>query len=174
MAYELYTRTNQKLYFAGIALEALAKAEEGTVINAAALAQAEREAALFHLYGALLGLCHEIAGYYHLAGASSVQAEVFLTSEALAAAPNPQLGELVELAGNRDTWLATLLKAYGALWQPPRAPSKPKGDVTKPLIQAINLDAPATAPELTRETMEGWRQQLKSLALRFRDGLSEC
>jgi hypothetical protein len=27
---------------------------------------------------------------------------------------------------------------------------------------------------LTREEMEGWRQQLKSLAIRFREGLSEC
>ena len=66
MAHELYTRTNQKIYFAGLALEALGKAENGQVINAQALQQAERESVLFHLYGALLGLCHEIAGYYRL------------------------------------------------------------------------------------------------------------
>lgn len=29
MAHELYTRTNQKIYFAGLSLEALARAEEG-------------------------------------------------------------------------------------------------------------------------------------------------
>jgi hypothetical protein len=174
MAHELYTRTNQKLYFAGIALEALGKAEQGTAMNATALVQAEREAVLFHLYGALLGLCHEIAGYYHLADAASPRAEGFLTPQALAAAPNPQLGELVELATNRSTWLASLLREYGALWQPPREPKKPKGDVTQPLIQAINLDEPAIVAELSRKEMEEWRQQLKSLALRFRDGLSEC
>ena len=63
MAHELYTRTNQKIYFAGLALEALGRAEKGQAMNAQALLQAERESALFHLYGALLGLCHEIAGY---------------------------------------------------------------------------------------------------------------
>lgn len=174
MAHELYTRTNQKLYFAGLALEALGRAEQGAAMNAAALAQAEREAVLFHLYGGLLGLCHEIAGYYRLTDADSPKAERFLTPEALAAAPNPQLGELVELAGNRATWLARLLHEYNALWQPPRAPRKPKQDVTQPLIQAVSLDEPEEAPALGREELEEWRQDLKSLAVRFRDGLSEC
>lgn len=174
MAYELYTRTNQKLYFAGLAIEALRHLEHGAVANAAALAQAEREAVLFHLYGALLGLCHEIAGYYRFADAASPSVERFLTREALAAAPNPQLGELVELASNPETWLAALRTEYSSLWQPPREPKKPKQDVTLPLIQAVSLDEPAKAPQLTAKTLENWRQQLKSLAIRFREGLSEC
>lgn len=174
MAHELYTRTNQKVYFAGLALEALKRAEQGGPINAAALAQAEREAVLFHLYGALLGLCHEIAGYYRLPDAESPRAERFLTPEALAAAPNPQLGELVELAGNRGTWVAALLGAYAGLWQPPREPKKPKADVTQPLIEAVRLDEPLPTPPLGAEELEQWRQQLKSLAVRFREGLSEC
>jgi hypothetical protein len=71
MAHELYTRTNQKIYFAGLALEAMNKASEGRAMNAQALVQAERESAIFHLYGALLGLCHEIAGFYRLSQASA-------------------------------------------------------------------------------------------------------
>ena len=43
MAHELYTRTNQKIYFAGLALEAMNKAGEGRAMNAQALVQAERE-----------------------------------------------------------------------------------------------------------------------------------
>lgn len=173
MAHELYTRTNQKLYFAGLALEALGKAERGGAMNAAALAQAEREAVLFHLYGALLGLCHEIAGYYRLANPEAPDAQAFLTPEALAAAPNPQLGELVELASNPDTWLSRLLREYRVLWLPPRTPRKVKQDVTQPLIQAISLDEEAPAV-LGCDTLESWRQALKTLAIRFRDGLSEC
>ncbi|NON33562.1 DUF6586 family protein, partial [Klebsiella pneumoniae] len=53
MAQELYTRTNQKLFFAGLALESMAKAEQSQAMNAQGLVQAERESALFHLYGAL-------------------------------------------------------------------------------------------------------------------------
>ena len=75
MAQERYTRTNQKIYFAGLALQALNKAEQGQAINAQAQVQAEREAVLFHLYGALLGLCHEIAGYYRLPQDNAPRAE---------------------------------------------------------------------------------------------------
>jgi len=173
MAHELYTRTNQKIYFAGLALEAMAKAQEGRAMNAQALVQAERESALFHLYGALLGLCHEIAGFYRLPQANAPRAEQLLAKEVLDSIAIPEMAELIELAHNRETWLAQLLAQYNALFQPPRAPKKAKGDVTKPMIIAVNLDD-EPAPELTREEMEGWRQQLKSLAVRFREGLSEC
>jgi len=173
MAHELYTRTNQKIYFAGLALEALGKAQEGRAMNSQALVQAERESALFHLYGALLGLCHEIAGFYRLPQANAPRAELLLTQEVLDAIAIPEMAELIELAQHRETWLAQLLAAYSALFQPPRAPKKPKGDVTQPLIVAVNLDE-EPVPELGREELESWRQQLKGLAIRFREGLSEC
>lgn len=173
MAHELYTRTNQKIYFAGLSLEALGKAQEGRAINSQALLQAERESALFHLYGALLGLCHEIAGFYRLPQANSPRAEDLLTPEVLKTVQIPEMAELIELAGQSETWLARLLSAYRALFMPPSAPKKPKGDVTQPLIVAVNLDDEPEV-ELTREELESWRQQLKGLAIRFREGLSEC
>lgn len=173
MAHELYTRTNQKIYFAGLALEAMGHAEQGAMMSAQAQLQAQREAVLFHLYGALLGLCHEIAGYYRLPQAGAARAESLLSPQVLEAAAIPELAELVELAQHSQTWLAQLLAAHAALFQPPRAPHKPKGDVTQPLIQAVNLDAPQEA-QLSREELEAWRQQLKVLAIRFREGLSEC
>lgn len=172
MAHELYTRTNQKLYFAGLALESLRKAEEGRAMNAQALVQAEREAALLHLHGALLGLCHEIAGFYRLPQAAAPRPELLLTADVLAAAPSPELSELVELAQQPETWLAELLAAHAALFLPPQAPKKAKVDPTMPLIQAVSVDDEPTP--LSGVTLEEWRQNLKALALRFREGLSEC
>ncbi|WP_434573023.1 DUF6586 family protein [Pseudomonas sp. Z3-8] len=174
MAHELYTRTNQKIYFAGLSLEALARAEDGRAMNSPALIQAGRESALFHLYGALLGLCHEIAGFYRLPQANASRAEVVLTREVLETIAIPELAEMVELAQNPETWLARLLAAHQALFQPPRAPRKPKGDVTQPLIVAVNLDEEEPEQELNREELESWRQNLKNLAIRFREGLNEC
>ncbi|OHC28078.1 MAG: PasA protein [Pseudomonadales bacterium RIFCSPLOWO2_12_59_9] len=172
MAYELYTRTNQKIYYAGLALTAWQKAIDGRALNAQALIQAERESSLFHLYGALLGLCHEIAGFYHIAGASAPRVELLLNKDVLAAAPSPEMAELVELAVNPQTWLAQLLTAYAGLFTPPQAPKKAKLDPTLPLITAVSLDE--EVPELSREQLEAWRRQLKELALRFRESLSEC
>jgi hypothetical protein len=170
MAHELYTRTNQKIYFAGLALENWRRAEENGALNAPGLIQAEREASLFHLYGALLGLCHEIAGYYRLPGANAPRAELLLvlSQDSLS---SPELAELIELAEHAETWLAQLLKAYSALFEPPRAPAKAKTDPTVPLIEAVSVDEQAQA--LSREEVEAWRRNLKELALRFRESLTE-
>ncbi|MGG5289947.1 DUF6586 family protein [Pseudomonas shirazensis] len=173
MAQELYTRTNQKLFFAGLALESMAKAEQSQAMNAQGLVQAEREAAQFHLYGALLGLCHEIAGFYRLPQAGAARAEQLLDAEVLAGMAIPELAELIELADNRQTWLAQMLTAYADLFRPPVAKKTAKTDVTQPLIQAVNLDEPEQ-PALSRAELEQWRSNLKDLARRFREALSEC
>ena len=173
MAHELYTRTNQKIFFAGLALENLRKAEAGEAVNAQALVQAEREAALFHLYGAVLGLCHEVAGYYKLAGAGAPRVDMLLSQSVLQASPTPELGELLELAGQPESWLACLLSSYERLFQPPQAPKTAKVDPTLPLISAVSVDDDEPAVLMHAE-LEGWRQQLKKLVLRYRESLSEC
>lgn len=173
MANELYTRTNQKIFFAGLALKSWRQAEANPTLNAQAMIQAEREAVLFHLYGALLGLCHEIAGYYRLPEAKVPRAEQLLTREVLNAAPSPELAELVELAQQPETWLAQLLSEYARLFQPPQAPSKAKVDPAMPLIEAVSLDEENELQALTADQLEQWRQQLKELALRFRQTLTE-
>lgn len=172
MAHELYTRTNQKLHFAGLALKAWRQAEASRSLNAQALIQAEREAVLFHLYGALLGLCHEIAGFYRLPQARSPQVESLLTSAVLEAAPSPELAELVELAQQPETWLAQLLAEYAGLFLPPQLPNKAKVDPPAvPLIEAVTLDEEANA--LSPDQLEDWRRYLKDMALRFRGNLTE-
>ena len=171
MAQERYTRTNQKLFFAGLALEAMARAEQSQALNAQGLIQAERESALFHLYGALLGLCHEIAGFYRLPVAATV--EQALAEEALNNIAIPEVGEMLELVSHRETWLTQLLAAYADLFRPPVAKKTVKTDVTQPLIQAVSLDEPEPIA-LSREALQAWRQDLKDLVRRFRDALSEC
>lgn len=173
MAQELYTRTNQKLFFAGLALESMAKATASGAMNAQGLLQAEREAALFHLYGALLGLCHEIAGFYRLPQAAAARAELLLNDEVLQSVAIPEMAEMLELARQPETWLARLLAAYADLFRPPVAKKSAKTDVTQPLIQAINLDE-AEPLELSQAELEAWRKNLKDLVRRFRDALSEC
>lgn len=171
MAHELYTRTNQKIYFAGLALANWRRAEEKGAMNAPGLIQAEREASLFHLYGALLGLSHEVAGYYRLPDASAPRAELLLVRSPQHASPSPELAELIELAEHSETWLAQLLRAYAVLFEPPRAPAKAKTDPTMPLIEAVSVVE--EVPALSREEIESWRSNLKALALRFRESLTE-
>ena len=171
MANERYTRTNQKIYFAGLALEACRKAEAARPANALALIQAEREAAFFHLDGALLGLCPEIAGYSRFPAADLAQVEAFLNQKVLQASPSPELSELMELSAQSQSWLAQLLGLYQQLFMPPREPKVAKVDPRLPVIPALNLQE--EEPPLSLEQLEHWRQQLKGLAMRFRETLTE-
>jgi len=171
VANELYTRTNQKMYFAGLALEACRKAEGSRAANVLALVKAEREAAIFHLYGALLGLCHEIAGYYRFPNAAVRQVELLLTRQVLDSSPSPELAELIELAAQPQSWLAQLLDTYQALFLPPQEPKQVKLDPRLALIETVALQEPESI--ITLEQLEAWRQQLKRLAMRFRESLTE-
>ncbi|VXC53392.1 PasA protein [Pseudomonas sp. 8Z] len=172
MAKELYTRTNQKIFFAGIALDNWRKAEASSAFNVSALVQAEREAALFHLYGGVLGVCHEIAGYYRMPDGMVTRVEAFLDQAVLTRSPSPELAELVELAQQPETWLAQLLAAYAELFKAHQDVPKAKVDPAMPLITALSLES--SRPELTLDDLDEYRQQLKTLVLRFREGLSEC
>lgn len=172
MANELYTRTNQKIYFAGLALEAWRAAEAAQALNAQTQIQAARENALFHLYGALLGLGHEIAGYYRLPQAGATRVEQLLTREVLEAAPSPELAELVELAQDRHSWVGQLLDAYRGLFEPPREAKKAKVDPAVALISAVSV-AEVEEVVLDLQTLGDWQQQLRQLAARFREGMSE-
>ncbi len=172
MAHELYTRTNQKLFFAGLVLERLRKAEDWAVVNALALQQAEREAALFHLYGAVLSLCHEITGHYKLAVAGAPRVDLILNTQTLQASPNPELSELLEIVQQPESWLAQLLEAHAALHRPQQVPKKAKVDSTLPLIEAVSAEE--SQVQLCSADLECWRQQLKQLVLRYRESLSEC
>lgn len=171
MAHERYTRTNQKLYFAGLALENWQRTEAQGAVSSPGLVQAEREASLFHLYGALLGLCHEVAGYYRLPGANATRVELFLTRSSQDAPASPELAELIELSEQPGSWVVDLLDAYATLFEPPREPVKPKTDPRLPLIEAVDVDDEALPPSLAQ--VQGWRQQLKTLALRYRESLTE-
>src|SRR5690606_7313578 len=142
MAQELYTRTNQKLFFAGLALESMAKAADSQAMNAQGLIQAERESALFHLYGALLGLCHEIAGFYRLPQATAPRGGLLLSDDALERSAIPEVAGLLVLARRPETWPAQLLRPYADLFRPPVARKAPQSDLTQPWIQAVSLDDP--------------------------------
>lgn len=171
MAHELYTRTNQKLYFAGLALESWQRAEAQGTVSSPGLVQAERETSLFHLYGALLGLCHEVAGYYRLPAANATRVELFLTRSPQDSPASPELAELIELSEQPGSWVAELLGAYASLFEPPREPVKPKTDPRLPLIETVGVDDEVLPLSLAQ--VQAWRQQLKALALRYRESLAE-
>lgn len=119
MANEVYTRTNQALFFARKALDSWAEAQELAAFDVLTQVQYHREHAMFHLYRGVLALVHEVADFYRWPLVDLRQVEAALSPAVVKRFPGPELAELTELAENRDTWLARLLAAWQQLQAPP-------------------------------------------------------
>lgn len=171
MANEAYGRTNQKLYFASLALQRARQAEQGGALEQPGLLRAAREEALFHLQGALLGLCQEVGRFYRWPDANQGRVEAFLQLDRARLFPSPELGELMELARQPDTWLARLQVAHGALFAPSKDSGKDR-QVPTGLIEAVNVED-QSKQEPSLEDLQQWRQDMQSLVRRFRQGMSE-
>ncbi|MNJ72902.1 hypothetical protein D3C77_696210 [compost metagenome] len=79
---------------------------------------------------------------------------------------------MVELAQDRQSWLGRLLSAYGGLFEPPREAKRAKVDPSLALITAVSVGEPVQA-ELELPALADWQQQIRLLAARFREGMSE-
>lgn len=169
MAQELYTRTNQKLFFSGLALENWQAALADEAMTQPGRIQAEREACLFHLYGAVLSLLHEIMGFYRSPMLHRDRVETLISQEVLEVTPSPELAELLELRKQPDSWLSLLLDEYAALFQSRFA----AGVSGEQAAQHLLGGDPVEDPQLAPESVEEWRQQLKAIILRFRNLMSE-
>ncbi len=119
MANEAYTRTNQSLHFAAIALEAWQQASDSIALDARTQARYQSETCLFHLYRGVLALIHEVADFYRWPLLDVREVEALLADRRVEDFPGPELGELLELAWRQDDWLAALLSAWKILLAPP-------------------------------------------------------
>ena len=156
MSHEPYIRTNQKIYFAGISLAHWHEIERNPSLESTGKIQAARESSLFHLHGALLGLCHEILSFYHISSEADTVYSVASLLQACSLDTNqsPELIELLELSKQPHSWLANLLKHYALLHQPLRSG------------EAYYMPLPYSE-------VEHWRMQLKAIILRFREAMTE-
>lgn len=119
MANEVYTRTNQALFFARLAIESWAEAAASDAVNAISQARYHREHALFHLYRGVLAVTHEVADRYRWPLLDARTVEQVLTLSVASRFPGPELAELTELAQSDDSWLARLLAEWQQLQLPP-------------------------------------------------------
>lgn len=171
--FEHYVRTNQKLYFTRLALTESCAAETDPAIGALARAQAAREAAIFHLYGACLSLCQEIFTYYHIATQHKLHLEEFLRRKWLVDIPCPELSELILLAEQPSSWLVGILDAYEKIHHPEPLAEPAKVDPSIALIAVVDLDVGgrSAGPSITQINV--WCVALEAVAVRFRYMLVE-
>ena len=156
-------RTNQKLYFARMACQ---QSEQTDHVQQA---QAHREAAVFHLHGALLAFLQELVRYYRLNDLSPTLKSI----EELMAAKgqvSPEVTVLQHLS--KDGFLAELKRAYRLCQYAPEPSSpQPEDETSSNLIIKVTQTPQAWLPDTA--ILREWHRDLTQLIDGFRNEMVE-
>lgn len=156
-------RTNQKLYFTRLACQ---QAEQTDHVQQA---QAYREAAVFHLHGALLAFLQELVRYYRLNDLSPTLKSI----EELMAAKgqvSPEVTVLQHLS--KDGFLAELKRAYRLCQYAPEPSSpQPEDETSSNLIIKVTQTPQAWLPDTA--ILREWHRDLTQLIDGFRNEMVE-
>jgi len=167
------TRTNQKLNFTSIHLDALKVAQESTGWSKHALIDSYNESVLFHMVSAYSSLLREIAEQYRF-DANRISKLSQLTEQMEAQGLEaPEVAELQQLHGDSDSWLHHLLAAYKGCWRAEdHGQSAGQAEsVSEIHVMQINPDHAEDADIL--QEYQSWFNQFKLLVERLRAGMQE-
>ncbi|MBV1786519.1 hypothetical protein KQ940_00440 [Marinobacterium sp. D7] len=172
---EIYVaRTNQKLGFVRLHLDALVRAQDSTAWNKHGIIESYNESVLFHLKGAVHAFIREIGERYRLDvsaidGVADLQAQFESTGQ-----ESPELNEMEQLAASPGSWLARLERAYLACWSASAERSKPadaRQSLSEIHIVQVNPDHAEDGVLLTE--FQQWYSELNALIDRQRSAMLE-
>ena len=156
-------RTNQKLYFARLSCQ---QAEQTEHIQQA---QAHREAAVFHLHGAVLAFLQELVRYYRLSDATPTLKSI---EEHMAAKGqvSPEVTVMQQLA--KHGFIAELKRAYRMCqYAPEPSAPEPENETSSNLIIKVTQTPQAWLPDT--KILREWHRDLTQLIDGFRNEMVE-
>jgi hypothetical protein len=156
-------RTNQKLYFTRLAFQ---QAEQTEHVQQA---QAYREAAVFHLHGAVLAFLQELVRYYRL---NDLNPTLKSIEEQMAAKGqvSPEISVLQKLS--KDGFIAELKRAYRLCqYTPEPATPEPEDETSSNLIIKVTQTPQAWLPDSA--ILREWHRDLTQLIDGFRNEMVE-
>ena len=156
-------RTNQKLYFARLSCQ---QAEQTEHVQQA---QAHREAAVFHLNGAVLAFLQELVRYYRLNDNNPTLKSI----EELMAAKgqiSPEVAILQQLS--KSGFIAELKRAYRLCqYTPEQSAPEPEHETSSNLIIKVTQSPQAWLPDT--KILREWHRNLTQLIDGFRNEMVE-
>ena len=156
-------RTNQKLYFARLSCQ---QAEQTEHVQQA---QAHREAAVFHLNGAVLAFLQELVRYYRLNDSNPTLKSI----EELMAAKgqiSPEVAILEQLS--KSGFIAELKRAYRLCqYTPEPSVPEPEQETSSNLIIKVTQSPQAWLPDT--KILREWHRDLTQLIDGFRNEMVE-
>ncbi len=156
-------RTNQKLYFARLSCQ---QAEQTEHVQQA---QAHREAAVFHLNGAVLAFLQDLVRYYRLNDSNPTLKSI----EELMAAKgqiSPEVAILEQLS--KSGFIAELKRAYRLCqYTPEPSAPEPEQETSSNLIIKVTQSPQAWLPDT--KILREWHRDLTQLIDGFRNEMVE-
>lgn len=156
-------RTNQKLYFARLSCQ---QAEQTDHVQQA---QAHREAAVFHIHGAILAFLQELVRYYRLNDFNPTLKSI---EEAMAAKGqvSPEVAVLQQLS--REGFIAEVKRAYRMCqYAPEPSTPEPEDETSSNLIIKVTQSPQAWLPDTA--IIREWHRDLTTLIDGFRNEMVE-
>ncbi|MCV6589920.1 MAG: hypothetical protein OIF57_13000 [Marinobacterium sp.] len=166
-------RTNQKLNFARLHLDALRAGCDSTGWSKHILIESYNESVLFHLASAYDAFLHEIAERYSL-DVSHIDSYRTLAADLESSGQEcPELSELSVLENDPDSWLHKMVRAYEACWKATdrAAPVQSSSSVSE--IHVAQINPSHTDEAAIVEECQSWLDALRDLIDRQRSGMQE-
>ena len=170
---EVYlARTNQKLNFARLHLDALKNAQNSSAWSKHALIESYQESVLFHLASTYSALLREVAERYSVETESIVGLPDLVLGFEKAGYESPELSELQQLEARQDSWLHKLLKAYAACWV---AVDKQTATISSSLseIHVMQVNPDHAEDQDVYTEYQAWLSNMRQLVDRLREGMQE-
>ncbi len=158
-------RTNQKLYFVRLSCQ------QATQTDNVQAAQGAREAAVFHLHGALLAFLQELARYYKINELARPTLQSLKEKMAERTQVSPEVTILESLS--QQGFLAELNRAYLSCQYAPEPPAPHYDDEqgSSNLILKVTQSPLAWLPDV--EILREWHREFTKLIEGFRNEMIE-
>lgn len=170
---EVYlARTNQKLNFVRLHLEALQASQDSNSWSKHALIESYQESVLFHLVSAYSSLLREIAERYQIDVDSVTSVHDLVRGFEKSGFESPELNQLLHLEADPHNWLHKLQKAYAACW---RAVDKetPSHAASQSEIQVMQVNPNHQGDKDVFIEYQEWLGEMRSLVEKLREGMQE-
>jgi len=167
-------RTNQKINFARIHLDTLAKTHDSTSWSKHNEIESYNESVLFHLASAYRSFLREVAEKYSFAPERVNQVADLEALLDASGQESPERGELVSLESNEASWLHKMLAAYEACWQASdNHTEKASDNVSLSEIHVIQINPDHAEDKDILAEYRNWLDQFRSLVERLRADMQE-
>ncbi len=170
---EVYlARTNQKLNFARLHLEALQAAQNSNSWSKHALIESYQESVLFHLMSAYSALLREIAERYQVDVESIKELSDLERGFDQSGYESPELNQLLQLEADADNWLHQLQQAYHACW---KAVDKENSAsvASQSEIQVMQVNPNHASDKDVFAEYQTWLGNMRQLVEKLREGMQE-